>query len=259
MLPRIALSVKLDSLFYVHGSVSRGNSNPTIFEQIDLTDGTYNDLKPEQGINYEIGVKGKPLGFELEISAYEFRLTNSILPYEDTATTVLYFRNSGATIQQGLEFSLKRELMNGEGFFSSIYPWISFTKHEYFFRDYVVDDVQLQDYRLPGVPLHTVSAGLSTRFFKGKFEWNVYEYWLDRAPLDNLNTAWSSSYHLLNTRLDFRHTFAKKFALNLFVGVNNVLNEKYTSFYQVNGAFGRYYNPAPPVNVYGGVGVKVVL
>jgi outer membrane receptor protein involved in Fe transport len=86
-LPRVSLSYLLKRDLWLHASVARGNSNPTIFEQVDAIEGTYNlDLRPEEGINKEISLKGivPKTGIQFEINAYEFNLTNAIIGYNDS-------------------------------------------------------------------------------------------------------------------------------------------------------------------------------
>jgi len=53
----------------------------------------------------------------------------------------------------------------------------------------------------------------------------------------------------------------KKISLDLFVGLNNIFDEKYAAMLLINAtSFGtakpRYYYPGEPVNYYAGINIK---
>ena len=73
-------------------------------------------------------------------------------------------------------------------------------------------------------------------------------------PLDDANTTYASQYHLLQAKTGLRIPFAKV-AICPFLGVDNLLNEKYSLGNDINALGGRFFNPAPPRNFYGGVNV----
>ncbi len=67
----------------------------------------------------------------------------------------------------------------------------------------------------------------------------------------------------MHTKLGYRTSDNKKHQLDIFMGVNNVFNEKYASMVLINaGSFGgnapRYYYPGEPVNFYSGISLKYV-
>jgi iron complex outermembrane receptor protein len=59
-------------------------------------------------------------------------------------------------------------------------------------------------------------------------------------------------YVVSNLRGGFRWQ-ADRCSFEPFVGVNNLFDERYMSNIRLNAAFGRYYEPAPGRNAYGGV------
>ncbi len=75
----------------------------------------------------------------------------------------------------------------------------------------------------------------------------------DRIALNDANTDYASSYNLLGLRAGYKTIFAKKMKLEIFGGVDNIFNVKYSLGNDINAAAGRYYNAAPGVNYFGGV------
>jgi iron complex outermembrane receptor protein len=65
----------------------------------------------------------------------------------------------------------------------------------------------------------------------------------------------TGDYLVSNLRGGFRWQ-ADHWIVEPFVGINNLFDESYMSNIRLNAAFGRYYEPAPGRNVYGGVRVS---
>lgn len=260
-LPRIGASYQWKKNQYAVGSVSYGNSQPTVFEQIDYENNRFNlDLKPEHGVNYEAGLKGTmsdQFQLEYEITAYQFLLSNAILAQEKMATDSTVFTvysNTGATRQEGIEWTLRKHFAFGDSLEHSLSCWLSGAFQHYQFEDYIVDGVQVAGKVLPGVPKATVSSGVQMSLFDGGVTWSLTHYWMDRVRLNNANTVWGKAYHLLNTRVGIKliSSETSRFTGEFFVGVQNVTNTEYTSFYAFNGAAGRYYNPSQPRSLFFG-------
>ncbi len=98
--PRIALLKKFSESFSAYTSVGKGFSAPS-FAEVLPSSGVYNNtLSPEQGINYELGIRGKLLtSFSFNLAAYDFELSQAIVSQNSGD----YFINAGNTSQKGLE------------------------------------------------------------------------------------------------------------------------------------------------------------
>jgi iron complex outermembrane receptor protein len=81
---------------------------------------------------------------------------------------------------------------------------------------------------------------------------NVNYTYTDRIPLNDANTEYADSYSLLTGRAGFRKAW-KNLSLDIFGGVDNALDEKYSLGNDLNAIGGRYYNAAPGINYFGGV------
>jgi iron complex outermembrane receptor protein len=84
----------------------------------------------------------------------------------------------------------------------------------------------------------------------------LIDYWMDRMPIDNENTTWTSSYHILNAFAGYRFNVLKQVDCSLHGGINNILDASYSSFLSINGNAGRYYNPSAPRNFFIGFNIR---
>jgi iron complex outermembrane recepter protein len=73
-----------------------------------------------------------------------------------------------------------------------------------------------------------------------------------KIALNDANTAFSGSYDLLGGRVGYRRILTKKFRLDVYTGIDNAFNTKYSLGNDFNAAAGRYYNAAAGRNYYGG-------
>jgi iron complex outermembrane recepter protein len=252
-LPRIAASYAVNKALYLFAGRSYGNSNPTIFEMVDYENNQYNlKLLPENGVNDEIGVKMDFIEkqIQIEVNYYRYQLTNAILAQVDSVTEATVYRNTGSTKQSGIEWRvIKNWKFNKSGMGLKI--WSAGTISNYLFKEYNIAEISYKDKKIPGVPQATSSNGLSISF-KEIVGLDVMHYWYDKAPLNNQNSAWSNPYHLINIQGRGKINFNKHLILELYAGLNNILDTQYSSFYQLNSGSSKFYNPSPRRNFYGG-------
>lgn len=271
-LPRFGMSIRLLQDIWLHGSLAAGISNPTVFEQVDAVENTYNiNLRPELGLNKEIGIKGNlaKTKLQFEVSAYQFNLSNAIVGYNDSIFNselgeyedILRYRNAGNTIQKGIEAVLRRSWKFKSRFMNGVELGLGFTATDYTFGEYELEGLSANTKQLPGVMKNSLMSNLVLTAFYERIIFNLNHYWNDRSPLNNSNTSWSESYHLLNGRLDINliQSGDKNFVVGTYIGINNLLDARYTSFLQVNAPFNRFYNPSPERNIYFGFVLKMPL
>ncbi|MEZ4800132.1 MAG: TonB-dependent receptor plug domain-containing protein [Flavobacteriales bacterium] len=274
ILPRIALLYQPLRGWSAHGSISYGNSNPTVNEQVEIQQlsgvtgfSESYGLLPEHGINYEIGIKkAYRTRWLFEVTGYYFNLKQAILPFnkevffEETQTTeeFTYYSNAGRLSQKGLEFSVNYEYVNdGLRLFPKMNFYVNGQLTEYTFGAYQLDGNEHAGNRIPGMPYSSLNSGIKLSTELDRFALSIQHNYVDRIPINNANTAWTNPYHLLHLRVDSSPKVLQKVsksgnvgAVKLSFGINNVLNTHYTSFLQTNGFGGRYYNPAPVRNYF---------
>jgi iron complex outermembrane recepter protein len=248
--PRVALMKKVGQHMAVFASASKGFSPPTLAEVRPSTN-TFNDeLKPESGVSYEVGLKGGDQRFAFEVSAYRFNLKETIV-LQRLVDGAEYFTNAGETMQRGIEIS--GSWKPGK----SVKLWSSYSYNHYRFEDYVKFDQPSgmdQDYSgnmMTGVPPTTFSAGADVSL--KRIYLNATAAYTDHIPLNDANAEYASQYFLLGLRVGYRKNWANGMGADFFGGVNNLLDEKYSLGNDLNAVNGRYYNVAPDRNLYVGV------
>ncbi|HEY4062655.1 MAG TPA: TonB-dependent receptor [Puia sp.] len=255
--PRIALLKKIFPEISLYASASRGFSTPTV-QELEKTNGIVGPpLQPEDGIDYEVGTRGSLLHGKLffDIDAFFFHLKNTIVQRIDT-NGIGYSINAGGTDQHGLETFVSYQLAdNPHGSFSNVRIWISHTWHDFHYRNFTQDTSNFSGNRLPSVPPQTVVAGLDAVLGIGLYTNITYTY-ADRIALNDANTAYAGSYNLLGGRAGYRKILKGGLKLDVFGGVDNAFNTKYSLGNDFNAAAGRYYNGAPGVNYYAGVSIN---
>jgi iron complex outermembrane receptor protein len=242
--PRIALLKKLNEAFSVYTSFSRGYSPPTTAELFPSTAIYDPNLKPEFGNNYEVGAKASLGWFEGSLAVYSFQLNQTIIRLDSAGQD--YFTNAGRTSQNGLE--LFGRIKPRKGLFSG---WISYTYSHYEFKENVRDGVDYSGNRLPGVAPLVVSAGLDFKW--NGFYSNLTVNYVDRLPLNDINTVYADEYLIAGLRCGYR--LAKK--AEFFAGADNLFDKTYSLGHDINAFGGRYYNAAAGRNFYVGVNANL--
>jgi iron complex outermembrane receptor protein len=108
-----------------------------------------------------------------------------------------------------------------------------------------------------------VNAGLDLETRFGLYVYGSY-YYSDKLPLNDAATVFNPAFRLLNTKIGYKKTVGSSFELNFYGGIDNLLNESYTSIASLNAVgFGggqpAYFNPSPKRNGYGGLNIKYKL
>jgi iron complex outermembrane recepter protein len=253
VVPRVALNYRLNPFSSVYGSISSGFSPPTI-DEVRTNEGSVNlDLEAEKGVNYEIGYRLGKEKFNLELIAYYLKLDETITTFTN-ANGVVLFRNAGSTDQKGIEASLDYAIMrNAGGFIKDILIGTAYTGQFFKFVDYKKQTNDFSGNDLTGVPPHNVVSRLDIRTRPGIYL-NFTHQFTDKIPLNDANTVFQAAYDLVNMRVGWIKSL-KSFDLELFVGGDNLLDESYSLGNDLNAFAGRFYQPAPGRNWYGGVKV----
>ncbi|MGN6802394.1 MAG: TonB-dependent receptor family protein [Ginsengibacter sp.] len=254
--PHIAVLKKLDKNVSVYASVSGGFSPPTVSEVL-RSDGKFGtNLQPENGMDYELGIKGTVLQNKLflDVSGFFFDLKNTIVQRID-ANNVYYYVNAGSTKQKGVEtYSSYRFVDAPKRFINSLKIFVSYAWHDFHYGNFKQVNDDFSHNVLPGAAPNVVMAGLDLNSKPGVYL-NVTYNFTDKIALNDANTAYASSCDLLGARLGYKKEFSKKIAAELFVGADNLFNTKYSLGNDINAFGGRYYNAAAGRNYFAGVSV----
>ncbi len=254
LVPRVALSYKMNDHSAIHGSISSGFSPPTI-DEVRTNEGTINlDLEAERGVNYEVGYRAsyKKGMVNLDMTAFYFKLDETITTFTDPQGVVL-FRNAGATDQKGVEVLLDYALIRNQlSFVQELKLTHTYTGHFFTFSDYSRGENDFTGNDLTGVAPNTLVNQLDIRTRAGIYI-NLTHQFVDEIPLNDANTVYQDAYHLINLRAGWRRNLGARWDLETFVGVENLLDELYSLGNDLNAFGGRFFQPAAPRNYYGGI------
>lgn len=251
--PRLAILYKINTSLSVYATAEKGFSAPTISELAPTGSQVNFNLNPEEVWNYELGTRGYALDQRLSfnLSAFYFSLTNTIVQRKDSAAGD-YYINAGSTGQSGLELYLNYLLFRSQAHLvKSLNAWLSYTAADYRYLRFNQLGNDYGGNKLPGIAPNTISVGMNLEFRNGLYL-NISNYYSDQIPLNDANSENAKAYNLLDAKLGYKNTF-QKYQIDLFVGVNNILNEKYSLGNDINAAGGRYYNAAAHINYYAGI------
>jgi iron complex outermembrane receptor protein len=259
VLPRVALLKDITSQISAYASVSSGYSPPSEAE-LRPSDGSINlELQAERGTSYEVGSRGTLLGGRLtfDVALFDFELRNTIVSRTDAQGFQLY-ANSGNTHQRGAEVAASGWLWRPAAVADAPTPpaglrvWGSYAYNHFRFGSYESATGQsFSGNRLTGTAPHTLSAGLD---FSEQLGFYLSPTLSHQAtiPLNDANTDYAASYWIFGSRLGWRRTLFSKLDVDLYAGVDNIGDRRYSLGNDLNAFGGRYFQPAPGRNYYGG-------
>lgn len=252
--PRIAVLYKTAKSFSVYASVSDGFSAPS-FAEVRPSTGAFNsELKAEQGTNGEIGMRGEWMNGKLmmELAFYEFRLRETIVVQRRPSDGADEFVNSGRTRQQGIEATASYTLLKTND--SEIKLWSSYTYNDYTFQNYRINGNDYSGNPMTGIAPVVFAAGadVNIRTWYAHITLN----YTDHITLNDAADVWASDFTLLGARIGKKQRIGKLTA-DIFAGIDNALDVKYSLGNDLNAAGARYYNASAGRNIYGGVSVAI--
>ncbi len=255
LMPRFALSYQLTDGFALRTSVSRGYSTPTIAEVRASDNKINNTLESETGWNYEGGfrLRDRTDRFWLDAALFNYKLENAIVRRVNADDTEFYL-NAGGTKQSGFETQASYWLISPgtKGLISGLQLQNSYTLSKYYFRNYVNGTANYSGNRLTGVPRGVVVSGVDLRVDRHFYLFGQHNY-TSKIPLNDANSLYAGDYHLVHMKAGWRKATPGKPSLDVFAGVDNLLNKNYSLGNDLNAFGNRYFNAAPLRNFFGGV------
>ncbi|MBI2282127.1 MAG: TonB-dependent receptor [Bacteroidetes bacterium] len=251
--PRLAIAYRVSKAVSVYLLAAKGFSPPALAEVRPSDGNYYGNLEAEYGWNIEAGIKGATADnrWQFDVAAYFFRLQNAIVR-RTNAIGAEYFVNAGSTRQNGLETWLKyRVIKEGKRLVRDWNLWSSFSYQPYRFEEYQQSGSNYSGKNLTGVPRTIWVTGMDIEIRNGVYL-NTSVNATGSLPLTDKNDVLAEAYQLVQLKLGYR-TGQKKQQLDWFIGVDNLLNQRYSLGNDINALGKRYYNPAPGRNVFAGV------
>lgn len=237
---------------YTHiGSVFEAPTTTELINNPSGTGGFNPRLNAQTSLSSELGFRGNSAGFQYDTAVFFIRTWDEITPFELASSPGrAFFRNTGQSRRIGVETRVVTPEWKG------LRGEISYTFSNFEFEKYLVSDANLKGNFFPGIPTHRWEGLLRYAhplgFFGQLHVQRVGEFFVNDA-----NTATNQAYNLGQLLLGWE---MKRNGIegSVFFGVNNLFDAHYNANTRINAALGRYFEPGLPLNLFGGVRVRLI-
>jgi iron complex outermembrane receptor protein len=256
--PRIGINYAPNNIVAVYGSAGHGFSLPSPEETL-LPEGDINTgIKPEQGMQYEIGARLNLFDRAVEADASIYRIElNNLLVTRRITEDVFTGMNAGKTRHQGFELLLRSRFFDFSRFPGRLTSSVSYTHSLNRFIDFTDSGISYDGNRLPGIPDQSLQLRINWNLIKNTellfdLHYSGFQY------LNDSNTLNYPGYFLSNIKLTTKINLRKTWPVFVHAGINNIADAHYASMLIVN-AIGfnnsepRYYYPGLPRHFYAGI------
>jgi len=254
--PRLSVLKKINDNIHWLAAVSKGFSPPTIAEVLPSTGVISTYLEAEKGWNYETNFRFFLLKKRiiLELTGFYFKLDEALVQRRD-AGGADFFINAGDSKQKGIEFHADYSKTCFGNIISKFNIRTDFTFNHFRYGYFVKGTDDFSGKKIPSVPstMFTVLADLYS--YQGIYL-NANYYTASSIYLNDANTAKAEPYHLIGCQLGWKKREKGPYRLNIYAGIDNLLDETYSLGNDINAAGGRYYNAAPKRNYYIGIALQ---
>lgn len=240
---------------YLRVSTSFEPPTTTELRRPDGTGGFDATLEPQRAVNFEAGMKGLLPGLlRYELAVYHVRIDDEILRIQIGGDD--RFRNAGRTTRTGVEAALTWRPLQ------PVTTTVAYTYSASEFLDHLSLD-GLSDFsgnQVPGVPEHTLYAALELDHDSGLFA-SLEGRYIGAFFADDANQVRTGSYGVVDLRAGWRFERGRV-RVTPQIGVNNLLDADYIDNVRTDeraDASSRIFEPAPGIEVYGGLSVAVTL
>ncbi|MDG2311605.1 MAG: TonB-dependent receptor [Flavobacteriales bacterium] len=234
-LPRIGASWELKPGYSVFAQASTGFSDPTAFELVNPEDGQIADLESESAFGAETGIRAQLSNdLNVRLTFYHQTVNSAIMQIVQDNDAVAFENVEGGLEMNGIEFELNYNLLEH----LKLRAYGALSLHSF------GDETPYAGNALPGSPKSSGGLQVWSQHKWGSI--NLDSRYIAETPLNNLGTSVMESYVVMNASV------VLKLPKNIVVemGAKNLLNSDYSDWPQLNGVYGKFYNPAPPRTAY---------
>ena len=251
-IPVAGLLFRATDRIHVYANAGQGFETPTFAEMAYRAGGVSGlnfDLKPARSTQYEAGVKAR-LAFGLRVNADVFHIdTRDEIVTNGASGGRTDFKNASRTRRDGAELALEWPLP--AGFEASL----AYTVLRARFTDpFTSSGVPVASgARLPGVPDRFAQAELAWR--AGGFHAAIEGRHAGRVFVNEANADAAEAYSVANVRAGYEW-LGRDWRVTAYARADNVSDRRYAGSVIVAEARGRFFEPAPGRNYYGGVEIS---
>lgn len=207
-------------------------------------------LEPQKATSYEFGTHADSERISGGAAMYYIDVRDELIPFE-SASGRTAFRNAGKSHRYGFE-------LEGDVLLAAGLRWSSaVTLLDTRFISYQVGDQNFAGNEEPGIPPWQVYQQLAYRHPSGLFT-ALEAFFVGGYFVNDANSARSRGYEVVNLRTGYDFQISI-FRISPFLGLNNITDSLHDGTVRLNALGGRYFEPAPGFNVYGGIGVTATL
>jgi iron complex outermembrane receptor protein len=268
--PGAGLLWTVRSWLSAYANVGTAFQVPTVTELENPEGPGFNpSIAPQNATSWEIGARAGHDGvFESGLAAYWIDIDDLLVPFESPSGRVA-FRNAGSARRLGVELDgqarlgpwiprLAAAIGTGELSLPGELDWTgSFTVLDANYRSYQTDAGNFAGNDEPGIPGWQVYQQLAWRHPVGAFV-ALEAFVVDGYFVDDSNTTRAPSYALVSLRAALHRQIAG-LEVEPFLGLVNLTDASYDGTVRLNALGGRFFEPAPGFNVYGGITISARL
>ena len=251
--PSIGFLYDVSARHALYGSIATAFETPTTteFANPDGSGGFNPSLEPQKSTSYELGVRGAVFeNTRYELVVFKIDVDDELIPFEIASSPDReFFANAGKSERRGIELSLSAEPL------PRLNLALSYTWSQFEFDTFI--DGSGNDFSgntIPGIPDTFVYADISYAHESGFFA-AVDALYTDDLFANNANSAEVDGATVANLRVGLKKAIGK-LDIEPFIGISNVFDTDFTGNVRINAFGGRYFEPGPDRNVYGGVSVR---
>lgn len=234
----------------VYINISNGFETPTTTELAnpDGSGGFNPTIEPQKAENYEIGVKGDISGrHRYQFAVFHIDVKDELIPFEIPGSPGRdFFVNAGKSRRDGME--LAYTVVAAPGLELSF----AYTYSDFVFEDFVDDNGNdFNGNKLPGQPDNLLHGEIS--YLHGSGFFTIFDVlYVDEFFVNNANTETNPASTVANLRIGY--TVGRgPWMVEPFIGIVNMFDESYNQNVRINAFGGRYFEPGPPRNFFGGL------
>lgn len=237
-----------------YGNVATSFETPTTTEFDNPSGGGFNQsLEAQTALSFEAGMKGEladwPMRPVFDVAVFTIEVDDALFPFElEDFPDREFFRNAGSSRKNGVEAAV------------SVFPnerlsaTFSYTYSDFHYKSFETPGGDFDGNRLPGVPEHFGNIRIDYRHPSGfSLIWNTRL--VGALQADDANSTEIGGYGFSDLRFNWERELGD-WTLETFAGVNNVFDKAYSANIRINAFGGRFYEPAPDRNVYGGLRLR---
>lgn len=242
---------------HAYANVATAFEAPTFteFARPDGGAGFNPDIEPQESVNREIGLRNAPTAaLHFDVTLFSVRTDDEITPFERDGRT--FYRNAARTDRDGVEaMAIWRPLPPLRLTASYTYARLRFDRFT------TADGTDLSGNDLPGVPRQ--NAFVEAAWYGASHFAAIDAQFTDSRYAENANALNVGGYALLNARAGTRLAFGSDAELELFAGVNNLLDRDGIANLRVNANEGRpidergFFEPLPGRHLYAGLALRL--